>query len=72
MVIEDLQLDLNAELDHRMVRVLLVGVDAEIGLQLGIEENSRGAEFIFEDEDASYTEQYSELLPPGYAKAWAV
>ena len=68
MVIEDLQLDLNAELDHRMVRVLQVGVDAEIGLQLGIEENVFGAEFIFEDEDATYSEQYSELLPPGYSQ----
>jgi hypothetical protein len=68
LAIDDLQLDLNAELDHRIVRVLQVGVDADIGLDVGIEDGVFGAEFIFEDTDASYTEQYSELLPPGYSQ----
>lgn len=61
-------LDLVAELDHRQARVLEVGIDGEIGLDVGFDGTTIAPTLAVEPGSFLFTESYSELVGPGYSQ----
>ncbi|MBW1879004.1 MAG: hypothetical protein JRJ84_11620 [Deltaproteobacteria bacterium] len=62
-----LTLDLVTELDHRQTRILQVGVDAEIGLDVGLVDNTIAPTLVIDEEGFLFSETYSEMVGPGYS-----
>jgi len=62
-----LTLDLVSELDYRQTRILQVGVDAEVGLDVGLEDGSIAPKLVIEEEGFLFSETYSDLVGPGYS-----
>jgi hypothetical protein len=63
----NLTLDLVSELDHRQVRILQVGADAEIGLDVGLVDGTIAPTLVIDEEGFLFSETYSDLVGPGYS-----
>ena len=62
-----LQLDLISELDGRQTRLLGVGVDATIGVDVGLNGDTIAPRLVIDPSTFTFTEDYSDLVGPGYS-----
>lgn len=67
IVIEDMALDFYSEVDFRQTRVFRASASADIGLDIALDGATLTPELVFADPPFAVREEYSELLPPGYA-----
>ncbi len=65
--IEDLGLNLLADLDQRQSRIFRVGVDAEIGVAVDISGEAVTPVLYLDPADWTYTESYNDLLDEGFS-----
>ncbi len=65
--IEDLGLNLLAELDGRDARIFRVDVDAEIGVAVEIDSEAVTPVLFLDPADWTYTESYNDLLDEGFS-----
>jgi len=68
---DSLTVDLYAELDHRQTRVFEVQGDADIGLDISLEDNTLVTGLVLEDPAVDFAETYHELIGPGYSEGLA-
>ncbi len=66
--LEQLEVDLYSELDHRKVRALQATGSADIGVSVALSEAELVTGLVYEDPALRLTETYSELLGPGYSR----
>jgi len=68
VAIDDLGLSLASVLDDRMSRVVELGVAAELGIDLAVQDGTEiTTELLLDDTDLRFTEPYNELIDPGYS-----
>ena len=64
---DELTIDLYAELEHRQTRVFEVKGDADIGLDISLEDNVLVTGLVLEEPAVDFVESYHELIGPGYS-----
>lgn len=64
---DDLTMDLVSEVDFRETRVLQVGIQADLGIDLGVVDGVLAPTLVIEQSAFLFSERYSELVSPGYA-----
>lgn len=63
----ELHLDLVSELDYRQARILQVGVDAVVGLDVALQDQTIAPTLEIDQEAFVFSETYTELVSPGYS-----
>ncbi len=67
VAVEDLGLELYSTLDEREARIFRVGVDAEVGVSVGIDAKAVTPELYIDPADFTYNETYNDLLDEGFS-----
>lgn len=68
IIVDDLALNTYGPVDDRTARLLSVGINVDIGLQVPLDGNTIAMELELSEEDFFLSEDYSELLPSGYSE----
>jgi len=66
-----LTLDLYADLEHRQARVFQVQGDADIGLDVALDDNTLTTALVLDDPAVDFVETYNELIGPGFSEGLA-
>ncbi|HCH62879.1 MAG TPA: hypothetical protein DFR83_08750, partial [Deltaproteobacteria bacterium] len=67
IIADDLTLDLYTEFEHRQARIFRVQGEADIGLDVTIEENTLTTALVLNDPAVDFAETYHELIGPGFS-----
>lgn len=67
LLLDDLTVDLYAEFEHRQTRIFEVQGDADIGLDIALDESTLTTALVLDTPAVTFRESYHELIGPGFS-----